>query len=259
MKNSKHSDIDFLSFQFAGKMNAFRSTLTPKQESQFDELMEFMFSLFGVGPRNDDDEDGDNDFFIVSAPAKRLTIKVKLKNVTPSIWRKLEIPSNLTLEGLSIVIQIAMGWDGSHLHAFRKGKQEVEEDDETDLPVWDYLCEKGDKLTYEYDFGDGWEHWVELVADPEDGARRKIKIIDGRNACPPEDFGGPWWYTDFLKAWKNHDQAALNGQFSETMEWLDEDFDPTAFDLAAVQEELDSFMAGDYDDDIDDDNVFEDD
>lgn len=254
MKTTSPNQPSLFAFHLASKMHAFRATLNPEQEKEFDELMESLFSLVGEKPKND--KDG---FFIASVPAKRLTIKIQLKNVRPAIWRKLEIPSNLSMEGLAIVIEIAMGWDGSHLHAFRKWKKEVDEDDEMELPVWEFLCEKGDKITYEYDFGDGWEHWVELVADPEDGAQREIRIIDGRNACPPEDFGGPWWYTDFLKAWKNHDQAVLNGQFSETMEWLDEDFDPTALDLEAIQEELDNFLAGDFYEDIDDDNVFEDD
>lgn len=239
MKKNAPNHPDFHAFQLANKLDAFRSTLNPKQEKQFMELMDFFFTLFGGDSEDEDDDDG---FFIDLFPVRRLTIKVQLKNVRPAVWRKLEIPSNLTLEGLSIAIQVAMGWDGSHLHEFRKGKMVVEENDEMDLPVGDFLYEKGDKLTYEYDMGDSWEHWVELVADPVEDERREIRIIGGKNACPPEDFGGPWYYTDFVKAWVNHDEATLNGEFSETVEWLDEDFDPTEFDLEAIQEELDAMM-----------------
>lgn len=240
MKKDNIDQSNLFAFQLADKMDAFRSTLNPKQEKQFMELMDFFFSLFGG-----ESEDEEDDLFIGPFPAKRLIVKVQLKNVKPAVWRKLEIPSNLSMEGLSIVIQIAMGWDGGHLHAFRKGKMEVDEDDEMDLPVGEFLRVKGDKLTYEYDFGDGWEHWVELVTDPAEGGNREIRIIGGKNACPPEDFGGPWYYTDFLHAWLTHDEAALKGEFSETVEWLDEDFDPTAFDLEAVQEELDGLLGDD--------------
>jgi hypothetical protein len=48
------------------------------------------------------------------------------------------------------------------------------------------------KLVYLYDFGDGWEHTinVERLTDPEPGVLypRLVKV-SGR--CPPEDCGGP--------------------------------------------------------------------
>ena len=242
MDKSTSNHPDFLAFQFAGKMRAFQASLNPKQLQQFHELMDFMFSLFGGQPEEDNAESEDGRFFIDAVPARRLTVKVTLQHVKPSVWRKFVIPSNLTLEGLSIVIEIAMGWDGGHLHAFRKGQVSVEEEDESNLTAGDVLTKKGDKITYEYDFGDSWAHVVELIADPEEDGLREFRLIGGKNACPPEDFGGPWYYTDFLEAWLNYDESALQGEFAETVEWLDEDFDPTVFDKAAVQEELDRFL-----------------
>jgi len=35
------------------------------------------------------------------------------------IWRRVLVRSDMTLSGLHQVIQIAMGWEDYHLHAFR--------------------------------------------------------------------------------------------------------------------------------------------
>jgi hypothetical protein len=60
------------------------------------------------------------------------------------------------------------------------------------------------KLTYLYDFVDGWEHSikVERLIDPEPGVLypRPIEVC-GR--CPPEDCGGPWGYAELLEAIKD--------------------------------------------------------
>src|ERR1035441_10243530 len=50
-------------------------------------------------------------------------IKVTLLGSDPPIWRRLLVSANLTLAALHNVLQVAMGWDSSHLYEFRKGKQ----------------------------------------------------------------------------------------------------------------------------------------
>jgi len=46
-------------------------------------------------------------------------IRVTLNGSKPPIWRKLAVPSDIVLDELHEVIQIAMGWTNSHLHQFR--------------------------------------------------------------------------------------------------------------------------------------------
>ena len=227
-------------FMLMGRISAFRETLNVKQKKDFDALMAEILSA----PMDEDEEEGEEDViprFVEGFPSRRLTVKVQLNNVKPAIWRKLEIPSALTLEAFAYVINIAMGWDGGHLHGFRVGREEIE--DEEDTAVGKLLRDKGDKLTYEYDYGDGWGHKIELIAAPIPGDELGVRLLKGKNACPPEDFGGPWYYNDFLQAWNAQDDAALEGEFAETVEWLEEDFDPTEFDPIPFQEELDDFMA----------------
>lgn len=47
-----------------------------------------------------------------------VTFKVTLLGIEPSIWRRLEVPSSLTLDRLHEVLVTAMGWFDYHLHAF---------------------------------------------------------------------------------------------------------------------------------------------
>ena len=48
-------------------------------------------------------------------------LKVTLGGVKPAVWRRLLVPSRLTLSRLHDALQIAMGWKDSHLHALRVG------------------------------------------------------------------------------------------------------------------------------------------
>ena len=45
-------------------------------------------------------------------------LKITLESVEPPIWRRVVVPSEFTLYDLHRVVQIAMGWEDSHLHDF---------------------------------------------------------------------------------------------------------------------------------------------
>ena len=176
-------------------------------------------------------------------------IKVTLKNSKPPIWRRLLVPSDVTLDRLHVIIQAAMGWYDAHLHQFI-----VDGDIHFGEPHPDYwgpemLDERKFKLNqvapgakskiiYEYDFGDSWEHVVlvekELVWDPE---QTYPVCIKGRRACPPEDAGGIWMYNYFVESMRNPEHPEYPGN-EDFLDWLGEDFDPEAFDLDAVNEVL---------------------
>ncbi len=100
-----------------------------------------------------------------------LTIKVTLEETKPPVWRRLEVPGDTTLDGVHEVLQTAMGWTDSHLHRFFRGTKpgdpyfvtefDVEEGDEgtpeEDARLDQVLRQPGDRIRYEYDFGDGWD------------------------------------------------------------------------------------------------------
>lgn len=61
---------------------------------------------------------------------------------------------------------------------------------------------QGDSFLYHYDFGDSWEHVLHLEKISDVTLTHPI-CIDGGRACPPEDCGGIWGYTDLLEVLKN--------------------------------------------------------
>lgn len=54
----------------------------------------------------------------VAGQAPVFQIKVGLRDAKPLIWRRLEVPADMSLARLHHVIQLAFGWDDSHLHMF---------------------------------------------------------------------------------------------------------------------------------------------
>jgi hypothetical protein len=135
-----------------------------------------------------------------------------------------------------------MGWHDGHLHLFELGGMIVT-DAETLAEVWEdgvdeqrarlpqFVRQAGQKLRYEYDFGDGWEH--ELLLEkiiPAEANVHYPRCLKGKRACPPEDCGGVWGYADLLEAMadKSHSEREMY------LEWLGGEIDPEAFDLAEI-------------------------
>ena len=170
-------------------------------------------------------------------------IKVTLKHTKPPIWRRVEVAGNTKLPKLHDIIQIAMGWTDSHLHQFIVGRTtygvpdpEFRDDIENEKNVkLEQFATQGDRLIYEYDFGDGWEHelHIEAIAPPERGVRYP-RCLAGKRACPPEDCGGPPGYENLLQALADPTHEAHN----DMKEWLGRPFDPEAFDLNDVNDAL---------------------
>jgi hypothetical protein len=46
------------------------------------------------------------------------TLKVRLLDISPMIWRRVLVPASFTLRELHGVIQVAMGWESLHLYYF---------------------------------------------------------------------------------------------------------------------------------------------
>ena len=171
-------------------------------------------------------------------------VKVTLLGIRPPIWRRLQVASSINLRRLHDVIQEAMGWTQSHLYRFEAGGVEIgEPDPEFGLPVRSAKAtqlrkiapEPGAAFLYEYDFGDSWEHRidVEKVLPPERGVFYP-RCIGGKRACPPEDCGGVWGYEHLLEVLGD----PRHPEHQEMLEWIGGAFDPEAFDLRAVNEAL---------------------
>ncbi len=171
-------------------------------------------------------------------------IKVSLMGSNPSIWRRFLVQGLITLHQLHDVLQIVMGWEDYHLHMFTingqiYGDPELDPDDEmgandeTQFKLSQLTGREGFEFSYEYDFGDSWQHelTVEKILPAEKGMRYPF-CVAGERACPPEDAGGIGGYEDYLQAITN----PKHPERKELLEWIGEDWDPEYFSLEEVND-----------------------
>lgn len=185
---------------------------------------------------------------LVPTEIRGFRVRLDLHGAKPPVWRRLELPGDLTLPRLHDVIQAAMGWYNSHLHRFRTGHDhrsphfvtdfDLDEGEEgtleDDVRLDQLVAKKGDELWYEYDFGDGWDHKL-VVEAVLDEPLQLARCTAGRRACPPEDCGGIGGYQD-LAAWVRggYEDALLPPNFDNAAhahDWLPLDWNPDHFDV----------------------------
>lgn len=178
-------------------------------------------------------------------------LKVTLKGSKPPIWRRFQVPGDISLHKLHLVLQVVMGWANYHLYRFEAiGMQFGEPDPENEFYGLKMKDSKRTKLSkvaplekakfsYEYDFGDSWEHevLVEKILPAEAGMRSPV-CIAGKRACPPEDCGGIWGYAHLLEV--IHDPG--HEEHDEMMEWLGGRFDAEEFDLDEINRKLRGYV-----------------
>ncbi len=174
-------------------------------------------------------------------------IKVTLKGSKPPIWRRIQVDSGTTLFKLHQVLQDAMDWSGGHLHQFEiHGRHYSHPDYELDKHGDDILDERKFKLSqvsleekmkfsYEYDFGDGWEHelLIEKIIQNQEKLSHPV-CLAGKRACPPEDCGGPWGYAELLEILSD----PKHPEYEERKEWVGSYFNPEEFDIEETNREL---------------------
>lgn len=225
---------------------------------------------------DDEDEDEDNDGFddedyllglklpnkkFIGKPKREFLIRIKLNNAPVKIWRELVVPSNITLEMLAYVLIDAMGWQHEHLYQFVAKNNvyyvnsfQMKERANSFMPFFSRVVErnsekttlemvlqpKGERMKFEYDFGDSWTHelWVKAARDYAPGEEPAIRLLKGQGACPPEDCGGVWGYAELLELNKKPRKKA---EEKERLEWYDipKDYDPDDCDLEWLQEDVD--------------------
>ena len=172
--------------------------------------------------------------------------KITLKDIKPLVWRCIQVPETYTFWDLHVAIQDAMGWSDYHLHEFEifnsssglKVNIGIPDEDFGGeiFPGWeqkiaDYFSMENRSADYTYDFGDNWEHTVELEKIlPRENNVNYPRCIDGKRACPPEDCGGIWGYEDFLEIIRNPNHE----EHEEMLEWVGGEFGPEHFDVREV-------------------------
>lgn len=191
---------------------------------------------------------------------EQLILKITLLGSDPKIWRRVEVHSGLTLHDLHYVIQSVFGWQNAHLYQFivpaggkltrealSDGKRytktpsgDIFGDGEREFPADEQLVGRAfapdcKQVLYEYDFGDSWEHLVQLEKRTPGGDPYHVPVcLAGENAAPRDDTGGIDYYCDLIAALRNENHE----MHDEAVDWLGKDFDPARFDPGAANKEL---------------------
>lgn len=155
---------------------------------------------------------------MIASSQKIYQFKITLQYITPPVWRCIQVPQDYSFWDLHVAIQDTMGWNDSHLHEWlvndpKTGQKlhlgiypsEFEDEPKVimdwEVPIKKFFTKEEDSIPYDYDFGDNWNHTIELekILSAETGKKYPI-CIDGKRACPPEDVGGSGGYEEFLDA-----------------------------------------------------------
>ncbi|MGB3375825.1 MAG: plasmid pRiA4b ORF-3 family protein [Microbacterium sp.] len=184
----------------------------------------------------------------------RYRLRVSLVGSDPEIWRVFDIRGDLLLRMLHLALQGLIGWRESHLHAFTDtdpytpGPQGRRWESSHFEPLDGALSEEEftvddvlgsiDVLWYEYDFGDGWIHRLDVIERADDDPHlAPVVLLDGAGHGPFEDSGGLHGYYEKLEiaADPQHpDHEFITDWIRVTVgPWA-----PQAFDLIGIQSEL---------------------
>jgi Plasmid pRiA4b ORF-3-like protein len=203
-------------------------------------------------------------------PHEVYPLHVWLREISPLIWRRLLVRCDSTIADLHYTLQMAMGWEGYHLHQFviRGKRYGVPQpggvwfpDDPTQVRLADLRLRLRERFLYEYDFGDLWQHEIRVEKKlPAHPKHRYPTCIGGRRAAPPEDCGGPWAFmtlqdefspyallerlTKMLEAIQAGDPDAVEEcreEFAELQYWVNLE----QFDRRAVNRRLQQYAMGD--------------
>lgn len=206
---------------------------------------------------DDNDDYFWDDIFITNQKnVDMFTLNVTLNNAPLEIMRQIEVPSNIRLDALAEILTMAMGWEGSHLNQFKaKGKFYEETNYEEDAfykesgwkkfgqheySLRDLLNRKSNKILWEYDFGDSWEHSITLESRRKMSAYEEyaVKLLKGKNACPPEDVGGVIGYKHLLEVLDN----PKSPEYMMMKNWVSPNFNPKKFSKAKTQDLIDDYL-----------------
>ena len=172
--------------------------------------------------------------------------RIALKDIKPTVWRRIQVPETYTFWDLHVAVQDVMGWFDCHLHQFKmlepmtKTTVDIgipdEDDDYEILPGWrqkilDYFSPDNKTAHYIYDFGDNWTHTIllEKILPREKDIAYPL-CIEGQRSCPPEDCGGATGYEEFLEIIMDPGDE----RYEEMLSWAG-DFEPEYFDKDDVE------------------------
>jgi Plasmid pRiA4b ORF-3-like protein len=137
-------------------------------------------------------------------PSNIYQFRVVVQGISPLIWRRFFICSDMSLATLHATLQIVFGWSDVHLHYFRIHGKEYGcarvggpsfDGEARHVPLVALRLHRGERFSYIYNFIDHWECELRLETMLAVDPRRRYPVCTGgKRAAPPEDCGGTWAY-----------------------------------------------------------------
>jgi hypothetical protein len=123
-------------------------------------------------------------------------LRVVLQGVSPLVWRRLLVPSDISLADLHQVLQTVLGWSDFYLYEFHFHGRTVGRDtgDPHAVRLADLALHRGERFRYRYNFFAYWECDIRLEALLSVRASPLPSCVAGRNPAPDEEEGGAWQY-----------------------------------------------------------------
>ena len=176
---------------------------------------------------------------------RQVVLRATIDGIAPPIWRLIRVPEQFSLHQLHRTLQFVFGWLDYHLYSFRVGGRDIEGPNPeatgttaAEVSLAQLRLKSGARLQYLYDFGDDWEHELEVIGFlpmPSGGEMDwSPRLLDGARAGPPEDAGGPHGYERVLEAWRD----PANPDHEMYLAWVGQGFDPERFDLRTLDKAL---------------------
>lgn len=164
---------------------------------------------------------------------RALELEVSLELYSPC-KRRIVVPDDLNFYQFHHVLQDCFGWKDCHLHQFitavddagyparvirsyweEETIPEVKVENGTEVTLREVLTLQK-KIAYEYDFGDGWMHTIELCRIIENCWEPYPHCILAVGDAPMEDCGGPDGFEYVKKVLK----APAHPEHREISEWV---------------------------------------
>ncbi|WP_434778570.1 plasmid pRiA4b ORF-3 family protein [Neisseria sp. Ec49-e6-T10] len=194
-------------------------------------------------------------------------LKVGLNDLYPNIWRQIIVPASISLDRLSDVIQIVIGWENiaSHYWATASGeffaeyippRKNTGVSLENQMPLFDILNKKGQEMEYmcviesdDLSRSDRWRHIILLEDDhyklslyeKEDDRLPFVRCVAGFGKCPPENVGGIGGFYAYRQIMTERKQPQFGNMFREHGGINCPNchiYDPNYFDIDTVNREL---------------------
>src|SRR6266566_4717256 len=133
-------------------------------------------------------------------------LRIRIRQISPQIWRRLLMRSDSTIAQLHDTLQIAFGWTDEHLHQFlirgkpygigRSGGMSFD-DNPHQVQLRDFHFRWKETWVHEYDLTDWWKHEIHLEQVlPFNAAKCYPICIAGKRRGPIEDCGDPWAFIE---------------------------------------------------------------